>query len=610
MSSAAAALDAQAAPSTDDPQAAPGLDGVRLSGARLRAAVEEAAQNAETDDTMEGASTFTLTLIDPEDELLRSSMFDAAVDVTVDGDVYRLVRIASRPPLLTLTFEDRDVWRMRQRKKPRKAKRSSMTRAEFIASMAREERPRVPVFAPEAPITQPLAGEEKDKAKAKKKRQPGFARGAKITVKGKRASAAQRRVLDDVLEEGTRQKASERVLIGAVMCVTGESLAQNLAGGDRDSVGAFQQRRSQGWPATRNVRKDAREFFKRAIPAFRRHGTAKSIGWIVDSVQRSFTYGTARQGAEYDRWREEAERTVKAWGGGSPGADGRRRKGVVFRRGEPGKPESSWDAAGRLAGEVRWRRFMRRGTLWVVRDEWLIKRRARMVLTRRSRGVQRIEFEWDSGKRVQGATVTMLAAYNVALPGDRIDLRDVGKAGSGPYLLSSARRSRFSPLVTVELRRPVAALPEPRGEQVQPKSTGGGGSRSTGRGGDGDATGNWQWPTEVHYVTSPFGQRWGRLHDGIDIGAAHGAAVRAVDGGRVTRAGWNGGYGNYVEIDHGGGLVSFYAHLSAVSTRSGARVGKGELLGRVGNTGASRGAHLHFGVHKGGQARNPREWLK
>jgi murein DD-endopeptidase MepM/ murein hydrolase activator NlpD len=239
-----------------------------------------------------------------------------------------------------------------------------------------------------------------------------------------------------------------------------------------------------------------------------------------------------------------------------------------------------------------------------VREEWLLAQPARMILTRRSKGVQRIEFEWDRGKRVNQATVTLLASAAAVLPGDRIDLKDVG-AGTGKYLVSTVRRRRFSPLVSVDLKRAAKALPEPAAEVVTTRRGG-----SSGRGGDpGNATGNWQWPTNPHPVTSPFGQRWGRLHDGIDIGVPTGTTVRAVDGGKVTKAGPNGGYGTYVEIDHGGGLVSFYGHLSSISVRSGQRVGKGDAIARSGNTGHSTGPHLHFGVHKGGAARNPRDYL-
>lgn len=609
---AALEFDTDAEAKRLEDEAGPGLARCYLNGAKFQAKVADAVQDAEVAETMEGASTFTLSLHDPDDELLQSALFAGDVRVRVDDDDYELVHIASRPPQLTLTFEDDNVDRMRSVTKPRKARRSRrVSRVGFCITMVRDTPgKRIPVFAPERG-PQPITRREppKEKAKRKRERRNGFPAGADIEVKGVRANAAQRNVLDDVLEQGVDQKVNTRCLIGGVIAVTGESAAQNLGGGDRDSVGAFQQRRSQGWPATRNVKRDAREFYRRLVPLERRYGHSRKIGWLVDQVQRSNTFGTANQGAGYDRWVSEAEHTVDAWtgGGGAGSSDSstKRRKPYEFRRGEPGKREDTWTALGRLMQEVRWRRFMRRGVLWLVREDWLNAQPARMVLNRQSPGVQRIEFERDAGKPVQSATVTLLAKYAAVLPGDRIDLTKLGK-GSGRYLVSTVRRSRFRPVVSVELKRRTLAAREPLGEQV---------SSTRGKGGGGAATGTLQWPTTSHVVTSGFGHRsspggvGSTNHDGIDIGVPVGTAVHAADGGKVVKAGPNGGYGNYVEIDHGKGLHTFYGHLSKIEVRVGQAVDKGDTIARSGNTGTSTGAHLHFGLHKDGVGRDPRTYL-
>ena len=101
------------------------------------------------------------------------------------------------------------------------------------------------------------------------------------------------------------------------------------------------------------------------------------------------------------------------------------------------------------------------------------------------------------------------------------------------------------------------------------------------------------WPTNGAF-TSPFGQRWGRLHAGIDIGAPEGTPIRAAMSGKVVVAGWTGGYGNYTCIQHCGALSTCYGHQSRYATSVGANVSKGDLIGYVGNTGNSTGAHLHF----------------
>lgn len=116
------------------------------------------------------------------------------------------------------------------------------------------------------------------------------------------------------------------------------------------------------------------------------------------------------------------------------------------------------------------------------------------------------------------------------------------------------------------------------------------------------------WPVDGP-VTSPFGYRWGRLHAGIDIGVPYGTPIHAAASGTVVLAGWTGGYGNYTCIDHGGGLATCYAHQSAFAVSSGAQVVQGQVIGYVGNTGHSFGAHLHFEVRINGTPVDPLGYL-
>jgi murein DD-endopeptidase MepM/ murein hydrolase activator NlpD len=116
------------------------------------------------------------------------------------------------------------------------------------------------------------------------------------------------------------------------------------------------------------------------------------------------------------------------------------------------------------------------------------------------------------------------------------------------------------------------------------------------------------WPVSGP-VTSPFGYRWGRLHAGIDIGVAYGTPIHAAASGTVVLAGWTGGYGNYTCIDHGGGLATCYAHQSSYAVSSGAQVAQGQVIGYVGNTGHSFGAHLHFEVRINGAPVDPLGYL-
>lgn len=90
----------------------------------------------------------------------------------------------------------------------------------------------------------------------------------------------------------------------------------------------------------------------------------------------------------------------------------------------------------------------------------------------------------------------------------------------------------------------------------------------------------------------------------------HGAPILAAANGRVSHAGWRSGYGKCVEIDHGNGLVTRYAHLSRISVAQGQKIGKGEKLGGMGSTGRSTATHLHFEVRMNGKAINPKPFLE
>jgi murein DD-endopeptidase MepM/ murein hydrolase activator NlpD len=138
--------------------------------------------------------------------------------------------------------------------------------------------------------------------------------------------------------------------------------------------------------------------------------------------------------------------------------------------------------------------------------------------------------------------------------------------------------------------------------QLQGSSGGGGGST-----GSGVSASGLIWPVSG-VVTSGFGWRWGRMHEGIDISAPTGTAVRAAASGSVVFAGVMGGYGNLVVVDHGNGLATAYAHLSAIWIGGGS-VSQGQGVGAVGCTGSCTGPHLHFEVRVNGSAVNPMGYL-
>ena len=111
-------------------------------------------------------------------------------------------------------------------------------------------------------------------------------------------------------------------------------------------------------------------------------------------------------------------------------------------------------------------------------------------------------------------------------------------------------------------------------------------------------------------LTSKFGARWGKMHNGVDIGAPSGTIIVAVCAGTVEFAGWEQGYGNVVKINHGNGLKTVYGHCKSIYVKKGQKVTKDEKIAEVGSTGNSTGPHLHFEIRVNGSPENPLNYLK
>ena len=130
-----------------------------------------------------------------------------------------------------------------------------------------------------------------------------------------------------------------------------------------------------------------------------------------------------------------------------------------------------------------------------------------------------------------------------------------------------------------------------------------------------NVSGDWGWPTVSRYtittyfgyqLRSDIGESSARWHDGMDIaGLGCGTPIYAANGGTVITAGWYGGYGNTVRINHGNGIITLYGHLNSMYVSNGQTVEKGQRIGAMGNTGYSFGCHLHYGLSVNGNLANP-----
>ena len=130
------------------------------------------------------------------------------------------------------------------------------------------------------------------------------------------------------------------------------------------------------------------------------------------------------------------------------------------------------------------------------------------------------------------------------------------------------------------------------------------------------ATGTYIWPLPGYSPGSAYGWRMHpifnemRFHAGEDIGAPSGTPILAADSGVATVIPDNGnGYGNYIMINHGGGRVTLYAHMSSFAVSGGASVSQGQVIGYVGSTGNSTGPHLHFEVRVNGATTDPKQYF-
>ena len=174
--------------------------------------------------------------------------------------------------------------------------------------------------------------------------------------------------------------------------------------------------------------------------------------------------------------------------------------------------------------------------------------------------------------------------------------------------LAAARRSKYGKLGNVRARRndlegDLRALEAASARVTNQLSAGTAPAGPIRQGG-----GGYVWPVNGS-VVSPFGQRWGRLHAGVDIAAPGGTPIRAAASGKVAIAGWTGGYGQYTCIQHGGGAASCYAHQSSIAVAAGASVKQGQVIGAVGCTGRCFGDHVHFEVRLNGSPVDPMGYL-
>lgn len=230
-------------------------------------------------------------------------------------------------------------------------------------------------------------------------------------------------------------------------------------------------------------------------------------------------------------------------------------------------------AAGQIA-ELRDQRTQTVETISAARDE-IASREAEIEKTRE--GIESQEADLETARARQK---TLLAATNKRIDGLSDDVGDLEKKLQKELAAQQAALG-----VTPTVAAPGATAPASNGQMV--------------------------WPVDGT-LTSPFGWRWGRMHQGLDIAVPEGTPVRAAASGTVLLAqseAESGGYGNFTCLDHGGGLSTCYAHQLSIGVSVGQSVKQGQVIGQSGNTGNSTGPHVHFETRVNGSAVDPMGYL-
>lgn len=462
------------------------LEDVVLAGATMQADLTGSVTAAEIAASRAGAAQLTLTVADPERELLsRGGLLDRDEDLLLDDNLdmelggvwWRLMGIEPADNGWTLALEDRAAAWLRRHTKHLKVSRGRVTRAQFVHRLYREAGGGIDLYVPELHDRQSIAKADRPSTTAKTKVKASAARSAggkgwpasrRPTVKHTRATRSQLRVLVGVLEECRRQGCSRRVTIAAVMCVTQESEAGANAGmTGNDDVGLFQQGRP--WISVHNTSNPSLSCRAYLLGSSAHVGGTGGVkGWRqVHGSLRNANGDLNRmimqvQGSVggYGPWEHEATRTVDLWlnAGGGKGAASEasskstagtpgKAKAYVFERGKDGKREDSLVCCGRLAEEVGWHHWVVQNAGVFASDDELITAPAGLVIHRDDAAVvSGPDWKWDVRHTASQASCSVLV-NRLPEPGQVAVIEAEGPA-SGLWLIDTVGCDLAQPVDT------------------------------------------------------------------------------------------------------------------------------------------------------------------
>jgi hypothetical protein len=445
-----------------------------LDGKKLDANLAKIITGGRVASTIEGASTLDLNFRDRDRWLLRSRLLRNPVVMWAIGLDWSFAGMEYSTAFGdgTLRFEDLIVAEARRHNKPRKVARDQVTRARF-GKMLVDELPAelgVIYVCPEIDKPQPIG---KSRADRDADRMRGIPSGAKLKIRGADATGAQLAICEQILDRIENFDAADRVLmVAGMMIVINETGARNLPGSsDGLSRGAMQLRSDYAakWGVDNmDVDEVTRWWLTQGAPSY----PVGAIEWHHDhpddtpaEIARRTWGGTGFDVSTWTRWADEANAIVDAYGGHS--SDRERSGGETaryeFSRGRPQGPrgEDTWEATGRMADEVGWRRFVVRKRWYYMSEEDLILSRPRATIELDTPGIDDVHFDVDGRQRVNELRIDCRAGLWKAPPGSVILLSDEFGLAEGRWLVSEAERDDLFGLdMTIECRREAALLKE------------------------------------------------------------------------------------------------------------------------------------------------------
>jgi hypothetical protein len=455
--------------------------------------------------TIDGSSTIEVGLRDPDERLFagsrmwepkppkgkakRTREYDyygnlvvrptergRAMEVALDGIVFRLIKVAKSEASVTLTFEDRLIYWLRRKQGARRSPRDKVTRAQFILSLLREVKSdRIRFVCPELNVRQPIDSTSSRvvTSRTKSSKGKGSTRGVSgddLTVKGVRATAEQRRIGSRCLAVADNLGAGAKATLALVEALIVESGIRNIPFGDASSVGVLQLLNLHGSVQRRlDVEWVVGQFLSKGFTGrggaitLAKRNPGMSAGQIAQACQ-----GSAFPG-RYDQVRVEAQKWVDAYGGSgadvpesSAAGGGTKYRSYQFAR-EP--DESSWEAMQRLAGEVGWRCFMMGKSLYYMSEQDLYRRDPLYAITPNDPAILSLDYDVDWGKPVSELTLSVTAGRWKCPPGEPVIVNGYGPP-DGRWLCTGWSRDYFSPVAEITLRQPGRETLEPHAEEA------------------------------------------------------------------------------------------------------------------------------------------------